>query len=144
MAAAGFVLAASIASGTALAEETDVFAGHESAAWAKLHEGLLQYLSEHDASRVTYVAYHGVAAALCDGVETDKEKARAALVELHPANWDELSEDSRKHWNDVLLVNYGMAFGVLLAEHADHVGEMCEEVAETMSDAEAEHLFASK
>jgi len=112
-------------------------AQYEGAAWDAMQEGLLQYFSEDAASKLVYMAYHNVATTLCEGVEVDMAKYRDALLELHPENWSELTEQDRISWNNAFLGNYGMAYGVLLAEHADHRDALCAEVDRLIAEPDA-------
>lgn len=129
----------------AAAQDAEPFAGHESAAWAKAHEVMMKHVTEHVASKLTLIAYHGVAESLCEGVATDREKVKQAVDELHPENWEEMSDEDHTQWTNVFLVLYGTASGLLLAEHADHVEPFCAEVDEIVADKESDwNLFAAK
>ena len=135
---------AGLTGATAQAEDAKPFAGHESVAWQKLYEALHDHMSQEVASRLKLIAYHGVATKLCDGVEMDKAKVTTAMNDLHPENWDELSDEDHAEWNNLTLVSYGMISGVMLAEHADHADEFCAGVKEVMADKESEwNYFAA-
>ncbi|CAN0519422.1 unnamed protein product, partial [Scytosiphon promiscuus] len=117
-----------IFSQAANAKEAKPYDGHENAAWEKMQESLLMYMSADVASRLKLIVYHGVASTLCDGVSTDAEKIKKATDDIHPENWDKLSEEEHTKWTNAFLINYGMVFGVMLAEHADNTARFCQDV----------------
>ena len=123
-------------------QEADPFEGHESAAWEKVQNGLLRYMPVGAASRLQFLVYHSVAETLCSDLKTDKAKTQEATSELHPENWTELSQEERAEWTNAFLVNYGIVFGVMLAEHAEHTEPFCAEARQSASDAETETYFA--
>jgi hypothetical protein len=118
------------------------FNGYESAAWAAMQKDLAKVIPEHEASELTLVAYHAVAEMLCDNVKMDMEKVKAVVTNLHPTNWDDLNEQDHKQWEHLILVNYGMIVGVMLAEHADNAPPMCEDARAMIADKENDwHFF---
>lgn len=119
------------------AKDSPPYAHFEGTAWQNMQKQLLHSFSEDAASRVTFMAYHGVAADLCEGVSFDKAKMNKAVADLHPENWTELTEEARANWYNVFLLNYGMAYGVLMAEHADQAGPFCAEAKATAADKES-------
>lgn len=128
-------------SSMALAQEAKTFVGYENAAWEKVYEGLQQNMPIATASRLKFLVYHNVAVTLCDDLKTDAEKVQVATAELHPENWEELSQEDRTQWTNTFLVNYGIIFGVMLAEHAEHAEPFCEEARQTAADKETESYF---
>ncbi|GGO87007.1 hypothetical protein GCM10011348_39190 [Marinobacterium nitratireducens] len=118
-------------------QDDAAFAGHEGAAWEVVNETLLRHFSEDAASKLVYLAYHSVAVDLCEDVELDMEKYRDAMLELQPENWGELTDKEHIIWNGAFLGNYGMVFGVLLAEHADHRDALCSEVSSLIAEPDS-------
>lgn len=128
------------------ANEDDKFAGHESKAWGIVYESLAKHVSPHAASKLKFMVYHAVATELCSGVETDPEKLKSAVDELHPENWDDLSAEDHARWTNAFLVSYGTVMGIMLAEHADHSDEFCKGVNDVIANKEEakDTYFASK
>ena len=123
--------------------QAQAFAGYEDAAWQAMDEDLSKVLPEHEISALKLIAYHAVAEILCDGVSMDMERVHAATIALHPENWSELTDDEKKTWGNMLLVNYGMIVGVMLSEHAEKPAPMCAEANEMIADKENDwHYFA--
>ncbi len=144
-----FLAAAALSAGLAVqalaqdeAEVTAEIESHAKGAWDQVHAIAEPYMSAQAVSKLQLIAYHLAAEQVCEGVHSDPEKVGAAMLELRPANWDELDEDKQKHWNLALATNFGIVLGVMLAEHADSATPFCAEVGALMANEEVDwHLF---
>lgn len=125
-------------------ESQPEFAHIERAAWDKMQESLLRYFSADGAARMKFMVYHAVAAELCgDDVRMDVAKAAEVVREIHPENWVQLSEQDKATWNTKFIGNYGMVYGIMLAEHTHDIGALCAEAKALASDAESGSLFVA-
>ena len=121
---------------------TEPYSEHSLAAWHHVNEILSDFMPVHVASEMSLIAYHLAAEQMCDGVHTDPAKSGAAILELRPTNWDDLSEKAQQHWRDQFLTGFGIVLGVMIAEHAEHLGSFCEEVGTLITtDGNDWHYF---
>lgn len=127
------------------AEALDRILGHEDSevtAYLHLHDIMGDYMSPNDVSELSFVAYHNVAGVLCRGVFIDAERSAASIASVRPDNFDQFTAEEQRHWQDVALVNFGMIFGVMLAEKTGRESEFCDEVYAIINDRNAAwHLF---
>lgn len=118
------------------------FAHLELAAWEKMQESLLSYFSEDGAARLKFMVYHAVAAEVCgDDIRMDVAKAAQMVMDIHPENWAQLTEQDKALWNNKFIGNYGMVYGIMLAEHTHDIRTLCSDAAALAADPEGGSLF---
>lgn len=83
----------------------------------------LSFLSDHQKSVVGQLAYAGAAVNLCDGVRLSADRVEAGFAELAATSGDPRSHERR------LLVAYGVAVGLMMADHEANVPAFCAEAA---------------
>ena len=70
-------------------------------------------------------------------------KFGSAMHEIERADLSSMSDEQHRFFVEQLLVHFGVAVGIMLAEHADKPEETCAEVAALIRDHEASHYFAT-
>ena len=110
--------------------------------WKIVYSLIDELMNEEIASKMSMIAYHEVAQEICDGVHTDPAKIKAAVLDMRPINYAELTEDDRHLWNKTALANYGMVFGVMLDQNIEDRDAFCTNVRATIADKDNDwHYF---
>ncbi len=128
---------------TALAQSVPETPGRMEAAWRAAFDIQGDMLTPAQHVELAALAWHIVAGDLCEDIAVDQEKFAAALGAMKHGDGDDTTEEERRFFRDFVLINLGVAVGIMLAEHADDVPATCEEAHETMKEEGAEHLFVA-
>ncbi len=115
--------------------------GREGAAWLQAYEMQDNVFTGPQRTALNQLAYHAAAANICEGLVLDRAKFSTGLAALEHADIVSLSDDELDYYHRHLLVNFGVAVGIMLAEHADDAAVFCEDARAHMNDPDAVHYF---
>jgi hypothetical protein len=133
--AAGLVIA--VAPAVAQGAES----GREDAAWLQAYEMQGNMLTGPQRTALNQLAYHAAAANICEDLVLDRAKFSSGLAALEHADIVSLSDAELEYYQRHLMVNFGVAVGIMLAEHADNAAAFCEDAHAHMNDPDAVHYF---
>lgn len=106
-------------------------------AWAA-NADHLSFLSDYQKAVVGQLAYAGAAVNLCEDLRFAPEQVEAGFAELSAAGPNARSHERR------LLVAYGVAVGLMMADHEPNVPAFCEEAKASTALPEAYLTVAAR
>ncbi len=125
-------------------EEAPEVANREAAAW-HVHAALMSdMLPPQMQGEFMTLAWHATAANLCADLFLDHERFGTAFARLEHADMASLSSEQHEYFRHHLAVNFGVAVGILLAEHAgtpEEVAAFCEDAVAFALDPAHETVF---
>ncbi|MEZ5936042.1 MAG: hypothetical protein R3F54_29875 [Alphaproteobacteria bacterium] len=87
------------------------------------------------------LAWHLVVNNLCEDIHVDPLAFGEAMADFEHADGDDVSDKEHEFFVQHIIVNLGVATGILLAENADHAAETCSQAMELIDDPEFAHYF---
>ena len=117
------------------------YEGRENEAWAHAGDVIDGTMSEFQKSKLLYLAYHGAADLICEDLAIDRVKFDLELATMQHEQDESLSDEEHAFYHDRVLIHYGLAVGIMLAEHAGEKESFCKEAVSFRDDPAEETLF---
>lgn len=132
------------ATGSETVEETR--GARVDAAWnvARAMQGGM--LAPGQTARFMLLAWHAAAANLCEDLALDHTAFGVAWADLEHADMASLSDEEHRYFQHHLAVNFGVAVGIMLAEHAgtpQEIADFCHSALAYADDDSHPSFFAA-
>jgi hypothetical protein len=98
-------------------------------------------LTDKQFALLNNLAFQAAAAEICDGFKLDGDKFSTAIAEATTPPPPDLSEEDAKHWETAVLIRFGTAYGLLLAEGNGEDDEFCDSAAALKADSEVPNVW---
>ncbi|MEL6766745.1 MAG: hypothetical protein AAFP17_06165 [Pseudomonadota bacterium] len=116
-------------------------------AWQEAYEMQGMVFTAEQRAALLDLAWHAMAANICDELMLDHAKFGMALGALQHADGPDMSDEEHRYYEHHVAVSFGVAVGIMLAEHAKGPEEtvgFCKDVKDEIAttDDPMEHHFA--
>ena len=123
------------------AQEPDGPKNRESEAWLTAYDMQGGVLTGNQQHQLLTLAWHGAVANLCEELQLDHLKFGQAMAAIEHSDAASMSDDEHEFFRQSLMINYGVAVGIMLAEHADDKEATCTDALEFAKDDEDVNYF---
>ena len=89
------------------------------------HDFIDEKLTPEQSRELVIIAGQAAAASICDGIELDEVKFKAAFAKLAHASEAKMSEEEKGYFEKHLMLVYGIAIGGFLADASADTGAYC-------------------
>lgn len=110
-------------------------------AWSSALRGAEPVLTPAQFAKLNNLAYQAAAVRICDGFEISEAKFSSALAEATKPAKSDLSEDDIALHQNFVLVEFGMRYGLLLAEGNVEKTAFCAGAAELKSATDVPNIW---
>jgi glucose/arabinose dehydrogenase len=98
--------------------------------------------TDEQIGRIMLIGWYSGAAAMCDDIELDSGKLGRAIAAVIPPEGEKITAAKRRFLSDNLMMNVGMATGLVMGTHYRDVPQFCGDARQAMQDLPADkHLF---
>jgi hypothetical protein len=98
-------------------------------------------LTDKQFALLNNLAFQAAAAEICDGFKLDGDKFSKGITEATTPPPPDMTEEEAKHWETAVLIRFGTAYGLLLAEGNDEDDEFCKGAAALKADSEVPNVW---
>jgi hypothetical protein len=110
-------------------------------AWASALIGDEPVLSAKQTAKLNNLAFQAAATRVCEGFELSQDKFIAALEDATASDKTDLSDDAIAMRQSFILVDFGMRYGLLLAEGEAQDESFCKNAAELKTKADIPNVW---